>query len=408
MDILEIIDKKRKGLSLTKTELEYAFIGYMNKQIEDYQMSSLLMAITINGMNFRETVDLTDLMLHSGIVLKNEIRGIRVDKHSTGGVGDKTSIIIGPILASLGLTMGKLSGRGLGHTGGTIDKLESIPGFKVESSVRDFVRFANEVGFAECAQTDEFTPLDKVIYALRSVTGTVESLPLIASSIMSKKLALNAKYILIDLKVGDGALVKTKKEAKILGDLMKRIGKAYKKSVLIEITNMNTPLGDNVGNALEVKEAIDILNGKKGDLYDLCVKLSATLYSAATNTSKIESTKLVKDAIESGKAYQKFLDFVKKQGGDIDKMTISKNKEEIKSERSGTIKEISAYKIGMLSLHLGGGREKKSDKIDYSAEKKKKKHVGDKVKRGDTLLVLYKRDKKDYKYEALDAFRIVK
>ena len=408
MDILEILDKKRKKQELTKEELSYAFNGYLNNQIEDYQMSSLLMAITINGMSFRETLDLTDLMLHSGKVLKDEIKGIRIDKHSTGGVGDKTSLIIGPILASMGLTMAKLSGRGLGHTGGTIDKLESIPGFKVESSLDDFVKAANKVGFAECSQTDDFTPLDKVIYALRSVTGTVESLPLIAASIMSKKLALNAKYILIDLKLGDGALIKTKKDAKILGDLMKRIGKAYKKTVLIEITNMNIPLGDNIGNALEVKEAIDVLNGKKGSLYNLCVKLVATLYSAATSTSKVEATKLAKEKIESKEAYKKFLDFVKMQGGNIDKMKISNMTEEIKATKGGTIKDISAYKIGMLSLHLGGGREKKSDKIDYSVGVVLNKHVGDTVKKGDTLLTLYKRDKKDYTKEALDAFRISK
>lgn len=407
MDILEIIDKKRKHLVLSKQEYEYAFMGYLNGEIKDYQMSSLLMAITINGMNFNETLDLTDIMLHSGKVIeKKDIEGIRVDKHSTGGVGDKTSMIIGPILASLGLKMGKLSGRGLGYTGGTIDKLESIPGFNVNLSTEEFIENTNQVGFAECAQTDEFTPLDKVIYSLRSVTGTVESIPLIASSIMSKKLAIGAKYILIDLKIGKGALMKNREDAKKLSATMRKIGRAYKKEVITIYSDMNTPLGNNVGNALEVKEAIDVLNGERGPLYDLCVKLSSTLYSRATCTSKKESEKLVKEVIDNKKAYKKFLEFVEAQGGNIDKLRVSDNIKIVESNKSGIIKSISAYKIGMLGLHLGGGRETKEDDIDPSVGVVIKKHVGERVKKGEVLLELYQRDNKDYKKEALEAFKI--
>ena len=251
MGILEIIDKKREGKELSREEINYAFNGYFNGVIEDYQMSSLLMAICIQGMNERETIDLTDLMLNSGTSLDtSKIEGVQVDKHSTGGVGDKTTLIIGPIMAALGYKMGKLSGRSLGFTGGTIDKLESIPGFRVSFTSDEFISNLNKVGFALMMQTPDMTPLDKVIYDLRDVSGTVSSVPLIASSIMSKKLAVGSKYILIDLKVGDGALIKNKSDAVDLANLMIQIGKAYDREVIPVLTDMNIPLGDNVGNAL--------------------------------------------------------------------------------------------------------------------------------------------------------------
>lgn len=407
MDILAIIDKKRLGQVLSDKEIKYAFMGYLNGDIKDYQMSSLLMAIVIKGFNFKETLALTDLMLKSGKYLtKKDIKGIRVDKHSTGGVGDKTSMIIGPILASLGLKMGKLSGKGLGFTGGTIDKLDSIPGFKTSLSIKEFIKTLDKVGFAECAQTDEFTPLDKVIYSLRSVTGTVESIPLIASSIMSKKLALGASYILIDLKLGSGALIKTREDANKLSNLMKKIGKEYGVKVIVEITDMNTPLGDNIGNALEVIEAYDILNGKKGNLYELCVNLSAKLYKEAKNISMKEAKTKVKEVIDNKKALNKFLEFIESQGGNYNKIKISNNIKEVRSLKSGYIKEIDAKKIGVLSLHLGAGRINKEDNIDYSVGVVLNKHKGDYVKKGDILCQLYQKNDKNYSIEARNAFKI--
>ena len=408
MDILAIIDKKRLGQTLTDKEIKYAFMGYLNGDIKDYQMSSLLMAIVINGCNFKETIALTDLMLKSGKYLtKKDIKGIRIDKHSTGGVGDKTSMIIGPILASLGLKMGKLSGKGLGFTGGTIDKLDSIPGFNTCLTIKEFIKDLDKVGFAECAQTDEFTPLDKVIYSLRSATGTVESIPLIASSIMSKKLALGASYILIDLKLGSGALIKTIKDANKLSNLMKKIGKEYGVKVIVEITDMNTPLGDNIGNALEVIEAHDILNGKKGNLYELCVNLSSKLYKEAKNVSLKEAKDKVKEVIDNKKALQKFYEFIETQGGDYKKLKVSNNVKEIRSTKSGYIKEIDAKKIGVLSLHLGAGRVNKEDKIDYSVGVVLTKHKGDYVKKGDVLCQLYQKNDKNYALEARNAFKII-
>ena len=409
MDILEIIEKKRLGKELNKDEMAYAFMGYMNGQVQDYQMSSLLMAICINGMTFEETVALTDLMLISGQRLDNsKIQGIQVDKHSTGGVGDKTSLIIGPILASLGLKMAKLSGRGLGHTGGTIDKLESIPGFRVALTQEEFIYNVNKVGFVESEQTQEFTPLDKVIYNLRSVSGTVSSIPLIASSIMSKKLAVGAQYILIDLKVGEGALIKNKEDAVLLANTMIEIGKAYNREVIPVLTDMEMPLGDNVGNALEVLETLDVLKGKNGVLRDLCVELSSVLYSRAMKLNIDEARRKVEEVLDNGQAYDKFLEFVKNQGGDIEKIEVAKYLKPIKSDKEGTLKHISASKIGYLSLKLGGGRIKKEELIDYGVGVVINKHIDNKIKVGDTLCYLYQNDERDYTNEALEAFTIVK
>jgi pyrimidine-nucleoside phosphorylase len=409
MDILNIIDKKRKKEKLSKEELNYAFMGYLNNEIKDYQMSSLLMAITINGMDFQETLDLTDIFLHSGIVLDEKcINGVSVDKHSTGGIGDKTSLIIGPILASLGLKMGKLSGRGLGYTGGTIDKLESIPGFKTQLTKEEFINNVNKIGFVECSQTDDFVPLDNVIYSLRSVTGTVSSLPLIASSIMSKKLAIGAKYILIDIKIGEGALIRTKEDGQKLASIMINIGNAYNKCVIPVLTDMNTPLGDKIGNSLEVQEAIEILRGKKSDLQELCVNLAAILYSKAYNLDLDDATKLVKENIENGKAYKKFLDFVNAQGGNINALKVSDKIVEIRSEKEGTIKSISALKIGEIVLNLGGGRHYKDEKINHKVGVELIRRKGDFVTYDDVLCKLYVDDDKDYNKCVQDAFEIVK
>ena len=408
MNILDIIEKKKNGNYLSQEEIIFAFNGYLNNEIKDYQISSLLMAITINGMTDEETFYLTDVMLHSGKTIRSSfIEGIQVDKHSTGGVGDKTSLVLGPILAALGLKMGKLSGRGLGYTGGTIDKLESIPGFRVSLTTEEFIEATNNIGFAECEQTVEFTPLDKMIYSLRSATGTVESIPLIASSIMSKKLAIGAKYILIDIKVGEGALLKTKEEALKLAKLMIEIGKHYDKEVIPVLTDMSSPLGDNIGNALEVIEAIEVLNGKSGEVRDLCIYLASLLYVKAMNTSIEESEIKVKQVIDDKSAYFKFLEFVKNQGGDISNLPKSQIKMPIVSKKTGKIEHIDALKIGKLALKLGSGRIKKDDTIDPSVGIILNKRIGDKVQEGETLCYLYQKDTTDYSKEANDSFTII-
>ncbi len=408
-DILNIINKKRLKQELSKEELEYAFIGYLNNKIENYQMSSLLMAICINGMSLRETVDLTDIMLKSGTVLDtSKIKGIQVDKHSTGGVGDKTTLIIGPILASLGLKVAKLSGRGLGLTGGTIDKLESIPGIKLSYSNDEFIKNVNKVGFALMEQTKDLAPLDKVIYNLRNATGTVASIPLIASSIMSKKLAVGAKYILIDLKVGSGALLQTEQEAKELASTMIKIGKSYDKVVIPVLSQMDTPLGDNVGNALEVIEAMEVLKGKKGHLRDLSIELSSVLFAKATNIGLKDAKKKVNEVLDNGQAYKKFVEFVENQCGSLDKIQVSQELKDVLSDKEGFIEKISAKKIAEVSLNLGSGKKKLSDKINYGVGVVLKKQISDYVKKGDVLAQIYQDVKCDYSNEVLDAFKIVK
>lgn len=409
MGVLKIIDKKRLGQELDKAEMREFFMGYNDGNVEDYQMSAMLMAITINGMSFQETLTLTDLMLSSGKKMDTRsVKGVLVDKHSTGGVGDKTSLILGPMMAALGLKMGKLSGRGLGITGGTIDKLESIPGFKFHLSSEEFIKYLNTVGFVECEQTDEFTPLDKKMYALRSVTGTVSSIPLIASSIMSKKLACGADYILIDLKVGRGALIKTKKDGVLLANTMIDIGKAYNKTVIPILTNMDRPLGDNVGNALEVLEAMDVLKGKRGTLRDLVIELGSVLYSKCMSLNIDKATKEVTRVLDDGSAYKKFNEFVSMQGGDIDKLDLAPNLVAVESKTEGYLKDIKAEVIGMLSLELGAGRKKKDERIDYGVGVVINKHIGDYIKEGDILCYLYEREVKDYSKLALEAFTIVK
>lgn len=390
MNIVDIINKKRLGMLLTSEELDYAFNGYLNGEVKDYQMSSLLMAICINGMDDEEIFALTDIFIKSGDVLDlSEIPGIKVDKHSTGGVGDKVTLIIGPIVASCGVSVAKMSGRGLGHTGGTLDKLESIKGFKISLSEKEFIKQVKEIGLAVIGQTKNLCPLDKVIYALRDVTGTTQSIPLIAASIMSKKIAGGADKILLDVKVGNGALMKTEEDAKKLADIMTRIGNHYNRFVKCELSDMNTPLGDNIGNALEVLEAIDVLNGKKGHLYDLCFEVSSEMISMAKEISLEDARVMVINSLESGKAYEKFLEFVKAQHGDINSLQVSNQTIDIKSNKKGTLKEINALKFGELSVSLGGGRRKKEDEIDHSVGIVLKKHLGDTIDVNDVLCTLY-------------------
>lgn len=388
--MIEIITKKKNKYALTKEEIDYAFTGYLEEKIPDYQMSSLLMAICLNGMNEEETFFLTDLFLHSGEILNLEVEGIKVDKHSTGGVGDKTTMIIGPIVASCGVVVPKMSGRGLGITGGTIDKLESISGFKVELTEDEFIALLKKNKFAVTSQTKNLVPMDKKIYALRDVTGTTESIPLIASSIMSKKIAGGADKILIDIKVGLGALVKTMTDAIELSNLMKKIGEFYHKEVRTLITPMNNPLGHAIGNRIEVLEAIHILQGKeKGPLYDLCIQLSSHMVSMGKNISYDDAKEEVIEKIESGQAYQKFLDFVNSQGGSLENLQLSTNKQEIIATKNAKIEAINANKMGELSTILGAGKMRSEDVIDPGVGIYLNKLVGETVQEGDVLCTLY-------------------
>lgn len=408
MNIIDIITKKRNNEVLTKEELEFVIKGYLNDDIKDYQVSSLLMAIVINGMNIDEICNLTDIMLHSGDTIDlSKIKGIKVDKHSTGGIGDKTTMILAPIVASIGVPVAKMSGRGLGYTGGTIDKLESIPGFKVNLSREEFINQVNEVGCAVVGQTGNLVPADKALYALRDVTGTVSSLPLIASSIMSKKLASGADKILIDVKVGAGALINSLEEAKELASIMVEIGKKYNKKTVCIITDMNQPLGCNIGNALEVLESIDILKGSgPKDLKDLILYLATWMVHLGTDNSLEESRLKVIEAIDSGKAYEKFEEMVARQGGDLNKIVLAPKVFSIKSVKTGFVTNIDALKIGKVVHQIGAGRTNKEDEINYGVGVVISKKPGDFVTEGEELIKIYL-DKIDLKMQdVLNCFTI--
>lgn len=390
--ITDIINKKRLGKELTFHELDMFFNGYLNGEVKDYQMSSLLMAICINGMTDEEVFSLTKIFIDSGDTLDlSFLPGIVVDKHSTGGIGDKTTMVIAPIVASLGIPMLKMSGRGLGYTGGTIDKLESIPGYRVNLSDEEIIHQVKNIDVVITGQTASLAPMDKEIYALRDVTGTVSSIPLIAVSIMSKKIAGGADKILIDIKYGNGALLTTKKDAEELASLMKKIGKIYQKDVHTIISDMNTPLGFCVGNSLEVLEVIDILKGKEinNNLTKLCVTLASELVRMAKGGLIEDCQDMVMDAIKSGRAYNKFLELVKAQGGDVSALSVSKKYKYIKAEKRGVVDKISAIRVGELSMMLGAGRKTKEDSIYYDVGVKLYVQVGDKVKKGDILAKVY-------------------
>ena len=398
MDIIQIITAKKDKKALTKEQIHYFIKGYLDKTIEDYQASALLMAITINGMNSEETAYLTEEMRVSGEVWDlSDIPGLKIDKHSTGGVGDKVSLILGPMVASCGAKMAKMSGRGLGHTGGTLDKMESIPGMKINLTKEEFKKQVKEIGVAIIGQSKDIDPADKKIYQLRDVTGTVESIPLIASSIMSKKLASGADCILLDVKCGKGAFMKNYEDAKKLAVEMVNIGKQLKKNVKAEITDMKQPLGKAVGNNLEIKEVIETLkgNGPK-DLEEICISSGAILLTQAELYKNVEDArKALMENIKNGKAFEKFKEFVKAQGGDVEyidhpeKFPVSKNLIEIKSEKEGYIKTIDALAIGLGSCHLGGGRMKITDTIDMSAGIILNKKVGDFAKKDELLCTLH-------------------
>lgn len=390
MNILDIITRKKNNQSLSYDELSFAFNGYLNGSIPDYQMSALLMAIVINGMNMTETLALTDIFLKSGdeLNLGEKIDNL-VDKHSTGGIGDTTTLIIGPMCASLGMKMAKMSGRGLGITGGTIDKLESIPGFNVNLSEEEFISQVENIGFAVVSQTKNLTPLDKVIYALRDVTGTAESIPLIASSIMSKKLALGSKNILIDVKVGKGALMKNINDANTLCKYLEEIGDAYNRNVRTIIGNMDAPLSYAIGNSLEVCEAMNVLNGKKCPLYDACVEIVANLYDMTFSSGLEEGYKQARYVLESKKALNKFYEFVHAQGGSLRGVSVAKNKIKITASETGEVEKIDALKVGELAATLGASKKSLNDKIDYTVGIMLNVKIGDHVNTGDTLYTIY-------------------
>ena len=392
--IVDIINRKRLGEELTYKELDTFFNGFLEGKVKDYQMAALLMAICIQGMTDEEIFALTKIFIDSGDVLDlSFIPGVKVDKHSTGGIGDKTTLIIAPIVASLGIPVIKMSGRGLGYTGGTIDKLESIPGFRVDLSEEELIAQVQQIGIAITSQTASLAPMDKPIYALRDVTATVSSIPLIAASIMSKKIAGGASKILIDIKVGNGALLHTKEEAEKLSELVIKIGEYYQREVRTMISDMNIPLGIAIGNSLEVLEAVRVLRGEEKDnnLTRLCIDLASEMVCMAKDLSKSEATKLVIETIDSLQAYNKFLEFVKSQHGDLEELCVSKKVKKVKATKSGVLETIDALELGKLSVALGAGRKSKEESIDYEVGIELQKQVGDRIKKGDVLCYIYHR-----------------
>ena len=397
MRIVDLIEKKKNKEVLTKKEIDFIISGYVKKQVPDYQISALLMAIYFNGMTMEETINLTEAMMHSGQVIDlSSIKGIKADKHSTGGVGDKVTIALAPIMAALGVNVAKMSGRGLGFTGGTIDKLESIPGYKTGLTEKQFKAQVKKIGVAVIGQTGNLVPADKLLYALRDVTATVNSLPLISSSIMSKKLATGSDTILLDVKYGDGAFMKTPAAAKELANTMIKIGKGLKRDVRAEITSMNRPLGKAIGNKNEILEAVETLqgNGPK-DFMEVILSSGATMLMQAKKAKTLaQGKKMVLEAIDSGKALEKFKVWIKAQKGNVD--AIFKNdfwkpkyKVEVKSTKSGYMEIVSAVKFGIAAMNLGAGRETKEDTIDNDAGININIKTGEKVKKNDVLFTLY-------------------
>lgn len=396
MRIYDIIAKKRDGFSLTREEIRFFVAQYTQGTIPDYQASALLMAICINGMDWRETAELTMAMAASGDQVDlSPIAGVKADKHSTGGVGDKTTLVVAPIVASLGVKMAKMSGRGLGHTGGTVDKLESIPGFQVDLNREEFFDIVDRVGCCVIGQSGNLAPADKKLYALRDVTATVESIPLIASSVMSKKLAAGADCILLDVKTGSGAFMKKQEDAAALAEEMVEIGTRAGRKAAALITDMDRPLGRNIGNALEVIEAAETLQGRgPGDLTELCLQLSAGLLALAGKGDETACYALAKRQMENGKAFEKLQEMVAAQGGDekaledyarLPKAPLEK---EALSPEEGYLTHMDTRLIGVAAAQLGAGREKKGDAIDYGAGIVLRNKPGDFVKKGDPIATL--------------------
>ena len=394
MLMTDIIVKKRDGFKLSADEIEFVVDGYTKGEIPDYQMSALLMAILIRGMDREETLELTMAMMHSGETLDlSGIKGVKADKHSTGGVGDKTSLILCPMVAAQGVKIAKMSGRGLGHTGGTIDKLESFPGFNTGISEETFMANVNDFGIAIAGQTADLDPADKKMYALRDVTGTVPSIPLIVSSIMSKKLAAGADVIVLDVKSGSGSFMKTEDDARELAENLTAVGKMAGKKTVAVITDMDEPLGNAIGNALEVKEAIEVLRGdKKGELLELCLTLGACILTeAGIAENDDEARQMLIRGIEDGSALNKLAQLVEGQGGDknavfnTDMLPSAPVRYEAICKETGYVKHISAADVGLVSMHLGGGRVTKESEIDLSVGLILNKKVGDRIEAGESL-----------------------
>ena len=394
MLMTDIIVKKRDGFKLSADEIEFVVDGYTKGEIPDYQMSALLMAILIRGMDREETLELTMAMMHSGETLDlSGIKGVKADKHSTGGVGDKTSLILCPMVAAQGVKIAKMSGRGLGHTGGTIDKLESFPGFNTGISEETFMANVNDFGIAIAGQTADLDPADKKMYALRDVTGTVPSIPLIVSSIMSKKLAAGADVIVLDVKSGSGSFMKTEDDARELAENLTAVGKMAGKKTVAVITDMDEPLGNAIGNALEVKEAIEVLRGdKKGELLELCLTLGACILTeAGIAENDDEARQMLIRGIEDGSALNKLAQLVEGQGGDKNAvyntglLPSAPVRYEAICKQTGYVQHISAADVGLVSMHLGGGRVTKESEIDLSVGLILNKKVGDRVEAGESL-----------------------
>lgn len=414
MRITDIISKKRDSLELTKDELDY-FVGeVVHNNVPDYQISAFLMVTYLNGMTADEASNLTNAMVETGEVLDIEgVSKFSFDKHSTGGVGDKITLILVPIIASLGIPVVKMSGRGLGITGGTLDKLESIPGFNIHLSNEEILKQSKDVGAVICAQTSCLAPSDKIFYELRDVTATIDSIPLIASSIMSKKLAIKNKALIIDLKVGKGAFMKNIEDARKLANLMKDIAVKHGRECKILLSSMDSPIGYTVGNSLEVIEAIEILSGKsKSTSYEITKSIAVEVLGLLKNISKMDAERIVDETISSGKAFEKFKELVKSQGGDISyiedtsKFNLSKIAVKVKAESSGYV-YYDALKFGEISLISGAGREKKEDEIDYGAGIYFNKTNGEKVESGDILFTIYSnRDKNEILKEIEGSYKI--
>lgn len=401
MRMYDIIEKKRNGNELSKEEIEFFIKGYTNGSIPDYQASAFCMAVYFKGMTENETVLLTEAMANSGDTVDLSMFGtLSADKHSTGGVGDKTSLIVAPIVASLGGKVTKMSGRGLGHTGGTVDKLESIPGYKTTLSGDDFISQVEKVGMAIIGQSGNLTPADKKLYALRDVTATVDSIPLIVSSIMSKKIAAGSHNIVLDVKCGSGAFMKTLDDAETLANEMVKIGKGCGRNTAALITDMDRPLGSAVGNSLEVIEAVQVLKDElNNDLKEVCVSLASELISLVLSVSHCEALTMVNNALNSGKAFEKMKEWISAQGGDVSfientgKFPKAESVYDVLADSDGYISSMDTEKIGLASVILGAGRENKEASIDFSAGIMLYKKTGDKISKGEKLATLFTNNK---------------
>ena len=398
MRMVDLIAKKRDGQSLSKEEIEWIVTGYTNGEIPDYQMSALTMAIFYQDMTDQEITDLTLAMANSGDVVNLEnIEGIKVDKHSTGGVGDTTTLVLAPLVASVGVPVAKMSGRGLGYTGGTLDKLEAIPGFQIELSEEKFVELVNESKVAVIGQSGNLAPADKKLYALRDVTATVDSIPLIASSIMSKKIAAGADAIVLDVTTGDGAFMKNIEDAKRLASTMVQIGKLANRQTMAVISDMSQPLGEAIGNSLEVVEAIETLQGKgPKDLEEMCYVLGSQMVVLAKKADTLEQAReMLEEVLHSGKAFAKFKEMVANQGGDVsvidhpEKLLTAKYEIELPAKQSGVITKLVANELGIAAMMIGAGRKTKEDTIDFAVGLKLRKKVGEAIQEGESVLTIY-------------------